>query len=81
MIFQPAQRGLYDDLRRSRDATQLRSSWKAPFARLIANLAAGDIAEILIRVASRPAHINIDELFMKPVNQAAIGKVYRRVKK
>jgi NADP-dependent 3-hydroxy acid dehydrogenase YdfG len=41
-------------------------------------LVAGDIAEILVWVASRPAHVNIDELVVKPVDQAAIGKVYRR---
>jgi len=44
-------------------------------------LAAEDIAEILVWVASRPAHVNIDELIVKPIAQAAIGKVYRRVKK
>jgi 3-hydroxy acid dehydrogenase/malonic semialdehyde reductase len=44
-------------------------------------LTAGDIAEILVWVASRPAHVNIDELIVKPVDQAAIGKVYRRLKK
>ena len=41
-------------------------------------LAAEDIAEILVWVASRPAHVNIDELIVKPVDQAAIGKVFRR---
>ncbi len=41
-------------------------------------LTAKDIAEILVWVASRPAHVNIDELLVKPVDQAAIGKVYRR---
>ena len=41
-------------------------------------LAAADIAEILVWIASRPAHVNIDELIVKPVDQAAIGKVYRR---
>ena len=41
-------------------------------------LTAADIAEILVWVASRPAHVNIDELIVKPVDQAAIGKVYRR---
>jgi len=43
-------------------------------------LTAGDIAEILVWVASRPAHVNIDELIVKPVDQAAIGRVYRRLK-
>jgi len=41
-------------------------------------LTAGDIAEILVWVASRPAHVNVDELIVKPVDQAAIGKVFRR---
>jgi 3-hydroxy acid dehydrogenase/malonic semialdehyde reductase len=41
-------------------------------------LTAGDIAEILVWMASRPAHVNIDELIVKPVDQAAIGKVFRR---
>jgi 3-hydroxy acid dehydrogenase/malonic semialdehyde reductase len=43
-------------------------------------LMAEDIAEILVWVASRPAHVNIDELLVKPVDQAAVGKVFRRVK-
>ena len=41
-------------------------------------LTAEDIAEILVWVASRPPHVNIDELIVKPVDQAAVGKVYRR---
>jgi 3-hydroxy acid dehydrogenase/malonic semialdehyde reductase len=41
-------------------------------------LTAADIAEILVWIASRPAHVNIDELIVKPVDQAAIGKVHRR---
>ncbi len=41
-------------------------------------LTAKDIAEILVWVAGRPPHVNIDELLVKPVDQAAIHKVYRR---
>jgi 3-hydroxy acid dehydrogenase / malonic semialdehyde reductase len=41
-------------------------------------LAAEDIAEILVWIAGRPAHVNIDELIVKPVDQAAVGKVFRR---
>jgi 3-hydroxy acid dehydrogenase/malonic semialdehyde reductase len=41
-------------------------------------LIAGDVAEILVWVATRPAHVNIDELIVKPVDQAAVGKVFRR---
>ena len=41
-------------------------------------LVAEDIAEILVWIASRPSHVNIDELVVKPVDQAAVGKVFRR---
>jgi len=37
-----------------------------------------DIAEILVWVASRPPHVNIDELIVKPTDQAAMYKVFRR---
>jgi NADP-dependent 3-hydroxy acid dehydrogenase YdfG len=43
-------------------------------------LTAEDIAEIFVWVASRPAHVNIDELIVKPVDQAEMGKVFRRTK-
>lgn len=41
-------------------------------------LSAEDIAETIVWVAGRPAHVNIDELLIKPVDQAAIHKVFRR---
>jgi len=41
-------------------------------------LTAEDIAEILVWVASRPPHVNIDEMLVRPVDQAAAHKVYRR---
>ena len=41
-------------------------------------LTAEDIAEILVWIAKRPPHVDIDELLVKPVDQAAIHKVYRR---
>lgn len=41
-------------------------------------LTAEDIAETLVWVAARPPHVNIDELLVKPTDQAAIHKVYRR---
>ena len=43
-------------------------------------LVAADIAEILVWIASRPAHINIDEILVKPVDQVEVGKVFRRLK-
>ena len=44
-------------------------------------LTAMDIAEIIVWVASRPAHVNIDEMLVKPTDQADIGKVFRRIKR
>jgi len=41
-------------------------------------LVAQDIADILVWVAGRPPHVNIDELIVKPVDQAAHHKIYRR---
>lgn len=41
-------------------------------------LTAEDIAEILVWVASRPPHVNIDELIVKPTDQAAVHKLHRR---
>jgi NADP-dependent 3-hydroxy acid dehydrogenase YdfG len=41
-------------------------------------LRARDIAETLVWVAGRPAHVNIDELLIKPVDQASFTKIYRR---
>lgn len=55
------------------DATRAKKVYEG-----VNSLTAEDIAEILVWVASRPAHVNIDELIVKPVDQAAIGKVFRR---
>lgn len=41
-------------------------------------LTAEDIAETIVWVATRPPHVNIDELMIKPTDQAAIHKVHRR---
>jgi len=41
-------------------------------------LTAVDIADTLVWMASRPAHVNVDELIIKPTDQAAIHKVFRR---
>jgi NADP-dependent 3-hydroxy acid dehydrogenase YdfG len=41
-------------------------------------LRAADIAETLVWVAGRPAHVNIDELLIKPVDQASMTKIFRR---
>jgi 3-hydroxy acid dehydrogenase/malonic semialdehyde reductase len=41
-------------------------------------LTADDLAEIIVWVASRPPHVNIDELLVKPTDQADMGKIFRR---
>lgn len=41
-------------------------------------LVAEDIADILVWVATRPPHVNIDEMIVKPVDQIAVGKVFKR---
>jgi 3-hydroxy acid dehydrogenase/malonic semialdehyde reductase len=41
-------------------------------------LSAEDIAETLYWVASRPPHVCIDELVIKPTDQATVYKVHRR---
>jgi NADP-dependent 3-hydroxy acid dehydrogenase YdfG len=41
-------------------------------------LTAPDIADILVWIASRPPHVNIDDLIVKPVDQVAVGKVFKR---
>ena len=43
-------------------------------------LEAEDVAETLVWVASRPEHVNIDEMVIKSVDQAATFKVFRRTK-
>ena len=44
-------------------------------------LTAEDIAETLVWVASRPPHVCIDEMVIKPTDQAAIHKLHRRTVK
>ena len=43
-------------------------------------LAAEDVAEALVWAATRPPHVNIDEMVIKSVDQAATFKVFRRTK-
>src|ERR1043165_4027381 len=44
-------------------------------------LTALDVAETMVWVASRPPHVNIDEIIIKATDQAAIHKVHRRTAK
>lgn len=41
-------------------------------------LTADDVAEAMVWMASRPPHVCVDELVLKPTDQAAIYKVHRR---
>jgi len=41
-------------------------------------LTAKDVAEAMVWVASRPAHVNIDQIIIKPTDQATMQKIYRR---
>jgi NADP-dependent 3-hydroxy acid dehydrogenase YdfG len=43
-------------------------------------LTATDVAETMVWMVSRPAHVCIDEVIIKPTDQAAFHKVYRRPK-
>jgi NADP-dependent 3-hydroxy acid dehydrogenase YdfG len=42
-------------------------------------LTADDIAETMVWIATRPNHVCIDEILIKPTDQAEIYKVYRRM--
>lgn len=42
-------------------------------------LVAGDVADAIGWIATRPAHVNIDELVIKPRAQAAVHKLHRVV--
>ena len=41
-------------------------------------LTADDVAETIVWVATRPPHVCIDELVIKPTDQAAVYKIHRR---
>jgi NADP-dependent 3-hydroxy acid dehydrogenase YdfG len=40
-------------------------------------LVAGDVADAIAWVATRPAHVNIDELVIRPRDQATAHHVHR----
>ncbi len=41
-------------------------------------LVGDDVAECIAWAASRPPHVNIDEIVVRPRDQAAVGHVHRR---
>jgi NADP-dependent 3-hydroxy acid dehydrogenase YdfG len=41
-------------------------------------LTADDVAECITWVVTRPPHVNIDQLVVKPLDQASAGRVHRR---
>jgi NADP-dependent 3-hydroxy acid dehydrogenase YdfG len=54
-----------------------RSRAEAVYAGVPAPLVAEDVADAIAWIATRPSHVNIDELVMKPRAQAAQHKVHR----
>ena len=50
---------------------------EAVYAGVAEPLVAADVADAVVWVATRPAHVNIDELVIKPRAQAALHKVHR----
>jgi NADP-dependent 3-hydroxy acid dehydrogenase YdfG len=44
----------------------------------ITPLSADDVAEVIGFVASRPAHVNIDQIVVRPRDQASAGRFHRR---
>jgi len=41
-------------------------------------LASDDVAECIVWAAGRPAHVNIDEIVVRPLDQATVGHIHRR---
>ena len=41
-------------------------------------LTAQDVADVVVWVATRPAHVNISEVVLTPTDQAGLTKVHRR---
>ena len=41
-------------------------------------LTAADIADCIVWAATRPKHVNIDAIIVKPLDQAGAGKVARK---
>ena len=44
----------------------------------ITPLTAGDVAEVIGFVASRPSHVNLDQIIIRPRDQASAGRFNRR---
>lgn len=42
-------------------------------------LSAQDVAEVVFFTLTRPPHVNVDVVILKPTDQAAVGKVHRAV--
>jgi NADP-dependent 3-hydroxy acid dehydrogenase YdfG len=41
-------------------------------------LTAADVADVVAFAVTRPAHVNLDQIVMRPLQQAAAHKVARR---
>jgi len=41
-------------------------------------LTGDDVAECIVWAANRPAHVNVDEIVVRPLDQASVGHIHRR---
>jgi len=44
----------------------------------VAALSAADVADVVAFAVTRPAHVNLDEIVMRPLQQASAYKMVRR---
>lgn len=61
-------------VRFSGDATRAKKVYEGTRA-----LSAEDVAEVIHFAITRPTHVNLDVIVIKPTDQAAVGKVHRTV--
>jgi NADP-dependent 3-hydroxy acid dehydrogenase YdfG len=54
-----------------------RDAAKKPYAGMTP-LTAGDVADCITWAVTRPPHVNVDEIVVRPVDQATVDHVHRR---
>ncbi len=60
-----------------RDAAAAAKTSEAVYAGMTP-LSAADIAELVVWALTRPAHVDVDEIVVRPTAQAGLGKVARK---
>lgn len=63
----------FSDVRFKGDTTRASAVYRG-----VLPLTANDVADSMVWMASRPPHVCVDELILKPTDQAAFHKVHRR---